>query len=123
MLQALREKNVVHFDIKGDNVLLEALPGVSEHEFWAPSSSRLPFRVVFADFGESTVFADINAGTTLRWAHSLPGREQRQHNCNLKHRHIVEIGILLETLNFVAALNHVDHAHGEGILIWDILPA
>jgi hypothetical protein len=30
--------------------------GVSESEFWSPSSERLPFRVVLADFGESKAF-------------------------------------------------------------------
>jgi hypothetical protein len=36
--------------------------GVSEAEFWAPSSERLPFRVVLADFGESKVFRWVGAG-------------------------------------------------------------
>lgn len=63
----MRAANVVHFDIKGDNVLLDALPGLSEQEFWTPATTKLPFKVVFADFGESVVFSDINAGTTLRY--------------------------------------------------------
>lgn len=30
--------------------------GVGDSEFWSPSSERLPFRVVLADFGESKLF-------------------------------------------------------------------
>lgn len=56
----------MHFDIKGDNILLEPLPGVSEVDFWSPPSSQPPFRVVLADFGESVAFADLDAGMTLR---------------------------------------------------------
>ncbi|KAL4458989.1 hypothetical protein ABPG75_013854 [Micractinium tetrahymenae] len=59
---ALLERGVVHFDLKCDNCLLEPLPGVSEAEFWAPSSERPPFRVVLADFGESKVFSDGTEG-------------------------------------------------------------
>ncbi len=50
------EANVLHFDLKCDNVLLEALPGVQEADFWAPSDAVPPFRVVLADFGESKLF-------------------------------------------------------------------
>ena len=50
------EANVLHFDIKCDNVLLEPLPGVGEAQFWCPSRADPPFRVVLADFGESKLF-------------------------------------------------------------------
>ena len=66
LLKEIRSQNVVHFDIKSDNILLEPLPGVSEADFWSPPGCSLPFRIVFADFGESVVFTDLNAGTTLR---------------------------------------------------------
>jgi hypothetical protein len=54
--QALMEANVLHFDLKCDNVLLELLPGVADADFWAPSNAAPPFRVVLADFGESKLF-------------------------------------------------------------------
>jgi hypothetical protein len=56
----LLDAGVVHFDLKCDNVLLEALPGGGE--FWAPRTPRPPFRVVLADFGESKLFS-AGAGT------------------------------------------------------------
>lgn len=52
----LLDSGVVHFDLKCDNVLLEPLPELKSDSvgFWAPqSTTRLPFRVVLADFGES----------------------------------------------------------------------
>ena len=73
---------MVHFDIKGDNILLETMPGISEADFWSPPSSSPPFRVVFADFGESVVFSDLNAGTTLRQVslQLLSTQNTRGHN-------------------------------------------
>jgi serine/threonine protein kinase len=62
----MRAANVVHFDLKGDNILLEPLPGCSEDDFWAPTSSRLPFNVVLADFGESKIFSALDADITVR---------------------------------------------------------
>lgn len=47
---------VVHFDLKCDNILLEQLPETSTNEFWSATSSKLPFRVILADFGESKMF-------------------------------------------------------------------
>jgi len=67
----MRAANVVHFDLKGDNILLEQLPGCSEEDFWAPMSSRPPFNVVLADFGESKVFSALDADTTVRCVSSL----------------------------------------------------
>ena len=51
---------------KCDNILLEALPGVSESDFWAPPSDSPPFRVVLADFGESRRFGSRDAAATIR---------------------------------------------------------
>lgn len=56
-LQAVADEDVVHFDLKCDNILLEALPGVPEQQFWAPTSSRPPFKLVLADFGDSCDFS------------------------------------------------------------------
>lgn len=55
-VQSIMEANILHFDLKCDNVLLEPLPGVAEAEFWAPQEAEPPFRVVLADFGESKLF-------------------------------------------------------------------
>lgn len=67
-VQVMRAANVVHFDIKGDNILLEAEAGCSEEDFWAPPTSDPPFRVVLADFGESKVFPVLDTDTTVRHA-------------------------------------------------------
>ena len=66
--QVLATANVVHFDLKCDNVLLEAAAGASEAEFWRPASARPPFRVVLADFGESRMYSSAQAAVTVRCA-------------------------------------------------------
>ena len=77
---SLLELNVVHFDLKCDNVLLEPLaaelasnagstlnkpshaPTASlakaEAEFWSPPTFSPPFKSVLGDFGESKLFND-----------------------------------------------------------------
>ncbi|KAK9811788.1 hypothetical protein WJX72_010021 [[Myrmecia] bisecta] len=66
-VQVLGLANVVHFDLKCDNILLEALPGCSEEDFWSPpSADALPFRVVLADFGESRMFTSADNSVTAR---------------------------------------------------------
>ena len=55
-LQALHEANVVHFDIKCDNVQLEPLPAASPADIAAPPTAVPTFRVVLVDFGESKDF-------------------------------------------------------------------
>ena len=57
---------MVHFDIKGDNILLEPLPGCSERDFWSPPTEAPPFKVLLADFGESRIFSALDADTTVR---------------------------------------------------------
>lgn len=64
----LARDNVVHFDLKSDNVLLERAPGASEDEFWRPSAARPPFRVVLADFGESRMYTSADGAITVRCA-------------------------------------------------------
>ncbi|BDA44756.1 probable serine/threonine-protein kinase par-1 at C-terminar half [Coccomyxa sp. Obi] len=64
--QVLAAANVVHFDLKCDNVLLEAASGASEAEFWRPASARPPFRVVLADFGESRMYSSAQGAVTVR---------------------------------------------------------
>jgi serine/threonine protein kinase len=54
--QALHEANVVHFDIKCDNVQLDPLPGTSHADIAAPPTAEPTFRVVLVDFGESKDF-------------------------------------------------------------------
>lgn len=58
----LLEAGIIHFDLKCDNILLELLPGRNEAEFWAPTSSTPPFKVVLADFGESKLAEGAAAG-------------------------------------------------------------
>lgn len=55
-------QNVVHYDLKCDNVLLEPLVcTLAEADFWHPqwppldSMCAIPFRVSITDFGQSKV--------------------------------------------------------------------
>lgn len=66
-MQVLAAKNVVHFDLKCDNILLDPLKGQEEH-LWHPPSSQPTFRVVLADFGTARQYADSSMAHTRRWA-------------------------------------------------------
>ena len=66
-LQEVHKEGVVHFDLKGHNILLEKLPGAKEEEFWQPSTDRPPFRVVLADFGDSCDFRLSDDQLTTRY--------------------------------------------------------
>lgn len=63
MVQGVHAANVVHFDLKCDNVLLAPLPGRSSADVWQPDAAakKAAFRVVLADFGEGRAFGG------LRW--------------------------------------------------------
>jgi [calcium/calmodulin-dependent protein kinase] kinase len=50
---ALHACNVVHYDIKGDNLLLDANTPSSSN---GSGSCKLPFDVVLADFGDALMF-------------------------------------------------------------------
>ncbi|KAI5056613.1 hypothetical protein GOP47_0028431 [Adiantum capillus-veneris] len=59
-VKVLESHNVVHYDIKCDNILLEPVENLHfEEEFWNPmwskivERSHLPFKVCIADFGQS----------------------------------------------------------------------
>lgn len=61
-VKALEVQNVVHYDLKCDNVLLEPLVcTLSEEDFWQPQwppldiNCPIPFRVSITDFGQSKV--------------------------------------------------------------------
>jgi serine/threonine protein kinase len=57
-LQSMADSNVVHFDLKGDNVFLDALlPGSGVKDLLDAPTERLPFRVVVGDFGEACILA------------------------------------------------------------------
>ncbi|CAD7701306.1 unnamed protein product [Ostreobium quekettii] len=65
-VQQLHNQQIVHFDIKCSNVLLDPVPGVSEAEFWAPKYDRLPFGVILADFGEARCYKGKDVDWTVR---------------------------------------------------------
>lgn len=67
-MQVMRDAGVVHFDLKGDNILLEPEAGCSVADFWAPPDGQPRFRVVLADFGESKSFASLDGDTTVRYS-------------------------------------------------------
>lgn len=59
MLQDLEAEQVVHFDLKCDNILLE-LPEEPQ------GAGALPFRVVLSDFGESRMYSGSDSALTVR---------------------------------------------------------
>ena len=61
----LAAKNVVHFDLKCDNILLDPLKG-QEEQMWHPSSSLVPFKAVLADFGTARQYASSSMAHTRR---------------------------------------------------------
>ena len=62
----LQAGNVVHFDLKPQNIYLESLPGTTDTEFWAPPTETPTFRIVIGDFGESKMFPPDSTNHTLR---------------------------------------------------------
>ena len=65
-MQALASRNLVHFDIKGENVLLESLTGAEEDTVWSCPPDQPPFKCVLADFGVSRQYASAAAAFTVR---------------------------------------------------------
>ncbi|KAK9804065.1 hypothetical protein WJX73_001140 [Symbiochloris irregularis] len=66
-VRAVAAENVVHFDLKCDNVLLEPLPGRSEADVWACSPrDPPPFRCLLGDFGVSRQYASAAQAFTVR---------------------------------------------------------
>jgi hypothetical protein len=65
-LAVLHAANVVHFDLKLQNVFLEPLAGVTDRDFWMPPTETPTFRIVLGDFGESKMWAGEAGGSTTR---------------------------------------------------------
>ncbi|BBN11114.1 hypothetical protein MPTK1_5g09170 [Marchantia polymorpha subsp. ruderalis] len=72
-VKVLEAENVVHYDLKCDNILLEPVdPCCPESEFWTPTwppadaSKLLPFRVCIADFGQSKASLYLGGECTVR---------------------------------------------------------
>ena len=55
--ETLANNNTVHYDIKGDNILVDPHKGALEDDM-SPQTEQPPFSVVLADFGESKTFPD-----------------------------------------------------------------
>lgn len=71
-MQALAADNLVHFDLKCDNIMLEALPGHSEAEVWSCSPHKSPpFNCLLGDFGVSRQYASAAQAFTVRCLHTL----------------------------------------------------
>lgn len=58
--------NVVHFDLKLQNVYIEMASGCSGQDMKHQSSTWSPFRVVLGDFGESKIFECGSTGYTMQ---------------------------------------------------------
>ena len=56
--ETLANHNTVHYDIKGDNILVDPHKGTGLEEIMSPQTDQPPFSVVLADFGESKIFPD-----------------------------------------------------------------
>ena len=54
--QGLHKEDVVHFDLKCDNILLAVRDGTTDTELFEPATDRLPCDLILADFGESCDF-------------------------------------------------------------------
>ena len=76
-MQALEAEQVVHFDLKCDNILLEPLETPRD-------PAALPFRVVLSDFGESRMYASVSSALTVRWE-SCTANGQRLDGSALHH--------------------------------------
>jgi len=66
-VQGVHAANVVHFDLKCDNVLLAPLPGRKATDMWHtdPAAIDPAFRVVLADFGEGRAFGQLSPGSAV----------------------------------------------------------
>ncbi len=72
-LRVLARDNVVHFDLKCSNVLIDPLPGVKDSQLWNPTASSTstaqaaaPFETVLADFGEARSYRSAEEAFTVR---------------------------------------------------------
>lgn len=62
----LQAGNVVHFDLKPQNIYLEPVPGTTDADFWMPPTEQPTFSVIIGDFGESKMFPPECSSYTLR---------------------------------------------------------
>ena len=67
-VSALEKYNVVHFDIKADNFLLDPAPDCTLQNFWDPPKhcSTPPFQVLITDFGESRMYVSTRTAATAQ---------------------------------------------------------
>jgi hypothetical protein len=65
--QVLADQNIVHYDIKGDNVFLEAsTPRATLDDLLNAPSEEPPFVAVLADFGETRMFRSTEDALSAR---------------------------------------------------------
>jgi serine/threonine protein kinase len=138
----LHAHNVVHFDIKGDNVLLQHGfdPACGQHSSSSPlassgSSSRSGSDVVLADFGDALVLEDAHAssqrhrGTELFSSPEMlllhAGRQHTQHAQHDRRKHrgvhaahdVWSLGCTLYELLTGTVLFEEEVRHAEGTFL------
>ena len=110
-MERLHARGIIHFDLKGENVLLEPRPGVSDAQLFSPGPHApqqhtqqqqqdysLPFDTHLADFGESVeygspegAFTQRSRGTECFQSPEMlllgAGRHNRQHESFDRRRH------------------------------------
>lgn len=64
-VRILHANKVIHFDLKGDNILLKSKEGKEAH-MWMLEDGTLPFEIALTDFGDSRCYDDRQSAYTHR---------------------------------------------------------
>ena len=127
-LLILSKDSVVHFDLKGSNVLIDPNHGVKDSELWsnlAPSQSSAlnpPFQAVLADFGEARSYRNAEEAFTVRNRGTEVYKSPEMLLLNNKETAATTIGSIRTTANSVATNNSSQALNGAGLAsdIWSL---
>lgn len=65
-VKQVHEQNVVHFDLKCSNILIDPYPDTPDDQVLSPLTEDPPFNVVIADFGEARSYTNSWEAQTVR---------------------------------------------------------